>query len=170
MITTKIEGMEALLRRVDTVIDELPEAVTLGLLEAGDAATLAMEERIDAAITGTGLERHEYTGLNPGRVETGQMIGSLRQGDGTAGTIRFTGAGALRMDIGYIHNAPEYTMEQENEEYSISGQLMALQRAYDVLATDTRAYVKGHVDDLVKQSLGGSYHPRPVSFSPRRTT
>lgn len=168
MISAKIDGIDALNARLDTVADGVDDAALNGILASANEAAFAMEDRIEAAVTRTGLYRQEVAGGSPGRIESGKMISSIRQSDGTPGRVYFSPAGEMAVDVGYINDPPRYTSEQEYNEYS-GDVLLALQRANDVLVSDTRSYVKDELDDLVSQSARGSYAPRDIAFGPQRT-
>ena len=169
MISTEIQGMDALLKRIDVISEGLPEATVNGMLVAADSSAAAMENRIDEAVTMTGFYRQQMTGGNPGRVLHGHLIGSIRDMDDTPAKVRFSPSGNPEIEAGFWNNPPDYTAAQEFNEYS-GDVLLATQSAFDVLASDTRDYVKDEVDDLVDQSARGSYNPRKPTFRPRRTT
>lgn len=169
MFKTEIEGMQALLDRIDLVSEETIEATTLGMLEAADDAVFAMEARIDEAVTYTGSLRHAKTGRNPGRVETGKMISSLRQSDGTPAVMKFNSSGSLTMEVGYFNDPPPYTHDQEFNKYS-GGLLLATQAAYGVLSEDAQHYVAARLNELIEQSAKGNYSPKAPTFGPQRHT
>lgn len=168
MLEYSFTGFDKALKRLDVIAVNIEEATLHGMLRAAEDATVGMEERIVEATTETGIARTDSGyGLYAGRIDTGAMIGSLRASDGEPGKAYYDGSGRVNLDVGYTHNPPEYTEEQETTKYSISGKLMALQVAYDILSYAVPIRVHEELLDLAAKSTEGYYRASPISHRPK---
>lgn len=156
---------DALRSRLALNASGLPIAVEDAMNIAAEYGTQAMEDRIRTAVTDWGRTQVGRGVRNtPGRIDSGDLISSLRTADGAATRSSSTDSGMIALNFGYKKDIG-YTRAQENVAYSISGQLLARQRGFNVFVAkvfDEIAEAYELLDDGAKR--GQQYRRRAASF------
>lgn len=142
--------LRALVGRFTVDGDVITQLFMTHILNAAEAATRRMQDRIIRAETQTGRDRHEATGGRPGRYKTGALYKSLRGPGGQPATVvaSNTKAGRVVFRIGYQvpvlnRRGQDYRSYQEFRSYTISGRLLAAQEGFNY-------FVKTVFDEMAK--------------------
>lgn len=153
---------DKLIARLTIDAKNLPVVVEDAMVTAAGEATTVMEARIMQAVTETGHRRVAEGRPYAGRIESGEMIRSLRNDDGSPATVTShgTASGRTVLVFGYINDPPEYTVFQEYDYYTISGALLAMQRGFNYFAAHVMDRIADAYNDMDDQAKAGRFSRR----------